>query len=121
MNQSVSKRQQAEDDIYDTVNVLKEKHVSNFSMPRLLLWARMIFSGNHESTDDPPKVSAITSITLKKERSSLADAISNAVSTFAQVLKPQVSVSAANNSVVVNQTKSLSTGIEISPLYSAEL
>ena len=44
--------------------------------------------------------------------------------TFTQALKPQVSVSAANNSVVVNQNttlKSLSIGIGISPVRSAEL
>ena len=39
----------------------------------------------------------------KKEKGSLANTISNAATTFAQALKPQVSVSAANNSVVVNQ------------------
>ena len=65
---------------------------------QLQLWARMISSGNHESTDDPPKVPAITGVT-PKEKGSLADAISNAATTFAQALKPQVSVCAANNSV----------------------
>ena len=93
-------------------------------MPQLRLWARMISSGNHESTDDPPKVPAITGITPKKEKSSLAVAISNAATTFAQALKPQVSVSAANNSVVVTHTtppKTVSSGIGISPVRSAEL
>ena len=63
---------------------------------------------------------------LKKEKGSLANAISNVASTFTQALKSQVSVSAANNSVVVNQNtlpKSLSTGIMgiFLPVCSAEL
>ena len=59
---------------------------------------------HHESTDDPPKILAITGIVPKRERSSLADVISSAASTFAQAFKPQVSVSAANTSMVVNNT-----------------
>jgi len=56
---------------------------------------------NHENTDDPPKIPAITGIVLKKEKFTLEDVISSAVTTFAQALKPQVPVTAANNSTIV--------------------
>jgi len=54
----------------------------------------------------------------KKEKSSLANVISNAATTFTQALKPEVSISAANNSMIVHQTtpKILSPGIGISPV-----
>jgi len=38
-----------------------------------------------------------------KEKATLIDVISSAATIFAQALKPQVSVSAANNSTIVNQ------------------
>ena len=85
MDRSVSKRQLA-DDVDDIVKDLKEKHGSNFIMLQLQLWAQMISSGNHESTDDPPKFPAITGAMPKKEKGSLADAISNAASKFTQAL-----------------------------------
>ena len=120
----ISKRQQAEDDIDDLVRVLKRKHGDKYNMPQLRLWARMVSLGNHESTDDPPKIPAITGIVPKKEKATLVDVISSAATTFAQALKPQVSVCAANNSTVVNQTspsKIPSTGVDISPVRSTEL
>ena len=67
-NQPISKHRQAEDDIDDIVRVLKDKHRTKYTMPQLRLWARMASLGNHKSTDDPPKVPAITGIVPKKEK-----------------------------------------------------
>ena len=101
----VSKRQQTEDDVEETVKGLKEKHGTKFTMPLLRLWARMIAAGNHESMEDPPKIPAITGITPKREkRESLADAISHAAMTFADAFQPKVQMASANNSLVINQT-----------------
>ena len=48
----MSKRQQTENNIDDLVKVLKENIGLNIlAMPQLQLWARTIFSGNHESSD----------------------------------------------------------------------
>ncbi len=104
----VSKRQQIEDDVEETVKDLKEKHGSKFSTPQLRLWARMIAAGNHESVDDPPNIPAITGVIPKREKKeSLADPISSAATTFAQALRPpemKAGVVSANNSLVITQT-----------------
>ena len=53
---SPSKRKIIEGDISETVSELKERHKSNYTMPQIRLWARMIASGNHDSFDDPPSI-----------------------------------------------------------------
>lgn len=70
--------------------------------PQLHLWACMIEAGNHESTEDPPKILAITGAVPKKKKDSFADVISNAAVTFAQAFKPDITSSGANSSLVVN-------------------
>ena len=78
-----------------------------------------------DRTDDPPNIPAITGVTPKKEKSCLAEVISGAATTLAQALKPQVSVSAANTSMIVNHTTppkvAASSLIGISPVRSTEL
>lgn len=100
----VDKQQEKIDD-FDIYKSLKEKHGSTYTNPQLRLWARMIEAGNHESTEDPPKIPAITGAIPKKKKESLTEAISNAAVTFAQAFKtPDIAVSCASNSLVVNQT-----------------
>ena len=80
----VSKRKQTESDVTEIVSQLKEKHGSKYSLPQLRLWARMVISGNHESTDDPPRIPAIVGVESKKpKKESLADVIAGAAVSFA--------------------------------------
>ena len=65
----------------------------------------MIEAGNHESTDDPPKIPAISGAVPKKKKESFTEVLSNAAVTLAQAIKPaDITVSGANSSLVVNQT-----------------
>ena len=101
----VDKRQERMDDCDDIFKRLKEKHGSNYTNPQLRLWARMIEAGNHESTDDPPKIPAITGAIPKKKKDTFAEVLSNAAVTLAQAIKPtDITVSGASSSLVVNQT-----------------
>ena len=79
-----------------------EKHSFNYTNLQLGLWAHMIEAGNHESTEDPPKIPAITGTIPKKKKESLADAISNTAVTFAQ--PSEITVSGMSSSLVVHQT-----------------
>jgi len=47
--------------------------------------------GNHESTDDPPEILAITGVTPKKEKSCLADRCSYYISTSTQATSVSIS------------------------------
>ena len=56
----------------DILKVLKQKHGSDYTNPQLHLWAHMMEAGNHESTEDPPKIPAITGTIPKKKGGSIA-------------------------------------------------
>ena len=104
-----SKRQAMEEEVDEIVSELKKKHGSKYSLPQLRLWGRMIAAGNHESTDDPPQIPAITGITPKRDKKeSLASAIAGAAATFATALRtPQIqqtSVSAPNSVVMTTES-----------------
>ena len=98
-----SKRQQLDDSIADTVKELKEKHESKYTFPQLRLWARMIVAGNHDSTDTPPLIPAITGIQPKREKkSSLSDVIAGAAVTFANAVKSPDIQQRNNQSIVIS-------------------
>lgn len=101
-----SKRQAMEEQVDEIVTELKEKHGNAYSLPQLRLWARMIAGGNHDSTDAPPQIPAITGITPKRDKKeSLASAIAGAAVTFASALRtPQIhqSGSSTSNSVTIS-------------------
>ncbi len=79
----VNKRQQIEAEVDSTVAELKEKQGDKYSLPQLRLWARSIISGNHDSTEEPPDLPAITGIGLKKQKKqSLGEALVEAARTF---------------------------------------
>ncbi len=101
----VSKRQQMEDDVKETVKTLKNKHGEKYTLPLNTLWARMIAARNHDSEEDPPNIPAITGVLPKKEKKqSLAEAISSAAVTFAQAVQPGVQMASGNSSLVINQS-----------------
>lgn len=128
-----SKRQQLDDSIADTVKELKEKHESKYTFPQLRLWARMIVAGNHDSTDTPPLIPAITGIQPKREKkSSLSDVIAGAAVTFANAVKSPdiqqrnkqsivISSDAMSSPVKPNSSLSVTPTTGISPAKVTEL
>lgn len=57
---SKSTKQSKEDKLDDVFKELKEEHGSNYTIPQLKLWARMILCGTHDDYKDPPRVPMIT-------------------------------------------------------------
>ena len=64
------KRQAKEDEIDSVYDSLKKKHGEKYEIPKLRLWAKMIKSGLHDSTDEPPDIPAFRSGELKKKNNS---------------------------------------------------
>ena len=128
-----SKRQQLDDSIADTVKELKGKHESKYTFPQLRLWVRMIVAGNHDSTDTPPLIPAITVIQPKREKkSSLSDVIAGAAVTFANAVKSPdiqqrnkqsivISSDAMSSPVKPNSNLSVTPTTGISPAKVTEL
>ena len=111
----LSKRQQLDENIQDTVKDLKEKHGSKYSFPQLRLWARMIEAGNHESTDNPPLIPAITGITPKREKKpSLSDVIAGAATTLANAFRSP-DVQQRNKQNIVISSEALSSPVKCNP------
>lgn len=98
----LSKRQQLDEDIQVTVKQLKEKHGSKYSFPQLRLWARMMVAGNHDSTDDPPLIPAITGVLKQKKKPSLSDAIASAAITIANATQSPTMQQCNKQSVVIS-------------------
>ena len=114
----LSKRQQLDENIQDTVKELKEKHGSKYSFPQLRLWARMIAARNHDSTDSPPLIPAITGIQPKREKKpSLSDAITGAAITFANAVRSP-SVQQHNKQSIVIPSDAMSSPIRPNPSHS---
>jgi len=67
----ISKRQAKEDEIDCTFQLLKKKHNEKYEIPKLRLWARMVTSGLHESTDEPPDIPAFRGGGLKKKKTTV--------------------------------------------------
>jgi hypothetical protein len=64
---------------------LREKHLE-YDIPRLRLWARIISSNLHESTDEPPNIPAFCRSAPKKVKQDLTSALSGAAVAFANVV-----------------------------------
>ena len=78
-NNPPSKRRQIKNKVDETVDKLRERHGTKYTLPQMRLWARMVTANHHESLDDPPDIPAITGIVpkRKKPRESVAEAISS--------------------------------------------
>ena len=93
LKQKASSRCQENEEV-DTIFIdLKDKHNEKYDNPKLRLWARMIASGLHESTDEPPNVPAFVSEEPKRRKESLTGALTWAVEAIAKAMgnKPQQS------------------------------
>ena len=99
----MNKRQQLEAEVHSTVAELKEKQGDKYSLPQLRLWARSIISGNHDSTEEPPDLPAITGVGLKKQkRQTLSEAIVEAATTFVGAVRgPDIKQTGGPNATVV--------------------
>ena len=114
----LSKRQQLDENLQDTVKELKEKHGSKYSFPQLRLWARMIAAGNHDSIDNPPLIPPITGIQSKREKkSSLSDVIASAAVTFASAVRSP-DVQQSNKQSVVISPDVMSSPVKRTPSHS---
>ena len=77
-----------EEDIDEIYDELYKKHGSNYTVPQLRLWAKMITCGTHDSRDEPPSVPIITGQQPKKpRRDSLAEVIVDAATAFSKAVK----------------------------------
>ena len=74
-----SKRRQIEDKVDETVDELRERHGTKYTLPQMRLWAWMVTADHHKSLDNPPDIPAITGIVpkRKKPRESVAEASSS--------------------------------------------
>ena len=75
--ESVSKRQDKEDEVDDIFKTLKEKHGEKYDTPRLRLWARSVASKIHDDLDCPPDLPAFHNETKpnKPAKESLTSAL----------------------------------------------
>ena len=81
-----TKRQEKEEEVDHIFSQLKDKQGDKYDRPKLRLWARMIASGLHESTDDPPDVPAFHQGEPKRKKESLTGALTGAVEAFARAM-----------------------------------
>ena len=58
--------QEKEEELEKCFRELQNKHGSNYSIPQLRLWARMIQCGTHDDYDNPPHVPMISGVTPKQ-------------------------------------------------------
>lgn len=65
---STNRRREREEAIDDIFDELRSKHAQAYSPVQLRLWARMISSGIHVSTDDPPNVPMISGNLPKRSK-----------------------------------------------------
>ena len=102
----MTKREEKEEEVEDTYAELKERHGDKYDIPKLRLWARMVTSGLHDSTDEPPAVPIFSNVTPKRRRSVISDAITDA----AGAIMKSINSSSTNtptptsSSSVVNQS-----------------
>ncbi len=92
-----------EDDVEDVFQELKKKHGEKYDVPKLRLWARMVSSNIHDTTEDPPNIPAFNGRLIKKPRQeSITTAISGAAAAIAQVFSgtPSSPCSSTNTEAV---------------------
>jgi len=97
----LSKRKQIE---YEVNDLVSKKHGTKYTIPQLRLWAKIINCWNHDSTDDPPSLPAITGIQPKKLKTQpLSDAFVVAASSFASAIcSSEIKQSGGLNAVVIS-------------------
>ena len=111
-------RQEREDEVDEVYKTLKEKHGTNYDIPRLRLWSRMICANIHEDTDNPPNIPAFSTMPSKKPRkNTFADAIEGAAVAFANAVSHKDDSSGKKGHVCCGD----SPGPAVSPGKTVEL
>ncbi|SMN02472.1 hypothetical protein SPONN_1129 [uncultured Candidatus Thioglobus sp.] len=80
--ETVSNYHEGEEQVDEVYKELREKHLEKYDVPKLRLWARMICSNLHESTEEPPKIPAFSVCNTKKPKQDLASALTGAAVAF---------------------------------------
>ena len=101
---------------------LKDKHGHSYEIPKLRLWARMIASSLHDSTDEPPAVPAFQNVTPKRTRNTVGGAINNAAEAFVKYIDKR-NVETPTTSTMMSSTVDAnpSTSVGISPSEKVDL
>ena len=88
MEPTSSNYHDGEEEIDETYKELREKYLEKFEVPKLRLWARMISSGLHESTEVPPNIPAFhdRGSAPKKSKQDFSSALNGAAVAFAQAI-----------------------------------
>ncbi len=97
---SSSTRQEREEDVQSIYEELKELHSSEYDIPRLRLWARMIACYLHSDYDNPPDVPAFSPPAAKRPRKeNMCEALTGAAVAVVNAIrdKPLSSDSSTSN------------------------
>ena len=114
---SASTRHDKEDRVDNIFMDLKEQHGERYDNPKLRLWARMIASGLHESTEEPPGVPAFQNGEPKRrKRESISDVLTGAVEAIAKCVEKKTPGTPASD-VPSHST----TQVGVSPGKAADL
>ena len=101
--QDSSRREEKEEEVESVFLDLKEKH-AEYDIPKLRLWARMITSGLHDSTDEPPKVPVFQSTEPKRKKSVIGEAAEAIVSCLSQQ-RPSTPIQTSPKSIGISPNK----------------
>ena len=83
-----STRQDREDDVQSIYEDLRDQHSSEYDVPRLRLWARMIASNIHDDYDNPPAIPAFSPPVPKKPRKeNMCEAMTGAAVAFVNAIR----------------------------------
>ena len=127
--QEMTKREEKEEEVEDTYMELKERHGDNYDIPKLRLWARMVTSGLHDSTDEPPSVPIFNNVTPKRRRNVISEAITDAAgaimksinsNTPTHQIETSSSTTPISSSAIVQQS-GLDSNVGVSPSQATEL
>ena len=86
----VSKLDDANEEILQIIDQLKEKHSNKYTLPQLRLWAKFIQSRRHESFEEPPNIPLITGnvgINKGSKRESIGEVVAGAAVAIVEALK----------------------------------
>ena len=107
---------------------LKERHGDKYDIPKLRLWARMVTSGLHDSTDEPLSVPIFNNVTPKRRRNVISEAITDAAGAIMKSINSntptQIETSSSTtpiSSSAIVQHSGLDSNVGVSPSQATEL
>ena len=119
-----SRRQSKEDELEEVYSKLRIEHGTDYSVPQLKLWARMIICGTHDNYTDPPRVPMIMGKHSKLPKPALtgaAEAMARVFSPPTQPVSVTVCTTASTIASTTASSSSTSTAIGISPGKATDL